>query len=734
MRRLAISVLAMFAAPLAWAEVAIPRTDLDIRIDGVMDEAAWRDAAQIAVDIETRPGENIAAPVQTTAYLIENGSSLFVAFDAKDPDPSKIRAYLRDRDEAYNDDFVGVVLDTYNDEQRAFEFFANALGVQMDLTNDDVNKNEDDSWNAIWDSVGKIGDDGYVVEMEIPLSQIRFPKLAGEQTWGIDVLRFYPREFRYRIANNALDRDVNCYLCQLDKVTGLPGAEPGRDLEITPTLTAVSNESTDDPGIVPLSSNDTETDVGLTVRWGISPDVTANLAINPDFSQIEADVAQLDVNNQFALFFPETRPFFLEGADYFSTPQQIVYTRTVADPSFGAKITGKKGKNTFGAFVTQDEITNLLIPGAFGSDLESLDTENTGFVGRYNRSFGEASTIGALVTARQADDYHNYVGGFDTRWRINDRHNVRAQYLRSDTEYPQQIIDDYDQPEDSFTGHSAFVQYRYSSRNWYANAFHRERSAGFRADSGFVPQVDTTFQVVGGGRTWYGDDEDWWTEIELSGDWDITHDDQGRLLEKEIELDFDIQGPLQSYYSLSGLQRKKLFDDILFEETQIGTYFEIQPTGGLILGTWAGIGEKIDFSNSRIADEIVLEPFVTWNVNQHLLMRVRGSFVQLDTPEGPNIFKASLADVRLTWQFNVRSFLRLTTQYFDIRRNPDSYNDPVDRREKDFGRQLLFSYKLNPQTVFFLGYSDQLVQDDSLDQLEARDRTWFAKIGYAWTP
>ena len=142
-----------------------------IKIDGILDEAAWQHATQIPIDIETRPGENIPARVSTVAYLIENGDTLYVAFDARDPDPSQIRAYLRDRDSAWNDDFVGIVLDTYNDERRAFEFFSNALGVQMDLTNDDVNKNEDSSWNAIWDSAGKINAEGYIVEMEIPHTQ-----------------------------------------------------------------------------------------------------------------------------------------------------------------------------------------------------------------------------------------------------------------------------------------------------------------------------------------------------------------------------------------------------------------------------------------------------------------------------------------------------------------------------------------------------------------------------------
>lgn len=712
----------------------VPRTDAEITIDGVVDEAAWAEAAVINVDIETRPGENTPASIKTVAYLIEDGKSLYVAFDAKDPEPEKIRAYLRDRDSAWNDDFVGIAIDTYGDERRAFEFFVNPLGVQMDLTNDDVNKNEDESWDAIWDSAGKIGADGFVVEMQIPLSQLRFPRVDGKQTWGIDLLRFYPRDHRYRFSNNEQDRSINCYLCQLQKIRGLENAEPGRDLEIVPTLTASKADTTADPGTVPLQSGDADAEFGLSVRWGITNDLTANLAINPDFSQVEADAAQLEVNNQFALFFPEKRPFFLEGADYFSTPVDAVFTRTVADPSVGAKITGKRGNNTFGVFVAQDEITNLLFPGAFGSDTESLAQDNTAFVGRYSLSFGEASAVGALLTARSGDDYHNTVGGFDLRWKISDQHSVLAQYLRSDTDYPLSVATDFDQPLDSFDGHAAFAGYDYDSRNWFAYIRHQDRSNGFRADSGFVPQVNSSQQVVGLGRVWHGDDGNWFSRIELNGDWDITHDDAGRLLEKEIESYLSISGPMQSQIQFGGLSRDVLFDDVLFKENKISLYAEIQPRGGLEFGFWARVGDQVDFANTRLGDEARIDPFVNWNIGRHFLVRYEGVFVKLDNKDGSNIFDATVQDVRLTWQFSVRSFLRLTTQFQDVKRDPAAHIDPVDSRSRDVGRQLLYSYKLNPQTVFFLGYSDALLDDDDLSGLTTTDRAWFLKVGYAWTP
>ncbi len=712
----------------------LPSTQQEIRIDGVLDEDAWQDAIQIDIDVETKPGENIPARVKTIAYLIEDGDNLYVAFDAQDPDPTSIRAYLRDRDAAYDDDFVGIVLDTYGDARRAFEFFANPLGVQMDLTNDDVNQREDDSWNAIWDSAGKISDTGYVVEMKIPLSQLRFPKRDGKQSWGIDVLRMYPREHRYRLANNALDRNINCYLCQFEKIEGFEDAEPSKDLEITPTLTASQVDTTDSPGVVPLQSGDAEFEAGVSIAWGITPGLTANLTINPDFSQVEADAAQLDVNNQFALFFPETRPFFLEGADYFRTPIRAVFTRTVADPSVGAKLTGKSGNNTFGVFVTQDEVTNLIFPGAFDSDSESFDEENNAFVGRYSRSFGESSSVGGLVTVRNGEGYHNYVGGLDMRWKISDQHDIRLQYLSSDTQYSTDVAIEFDQPLSAFDGTAAFASYDYNSRNWFAYLRHQDRSAGFRADSGFVPRVDISQQVIGLGHNWYGDEDDWYTQLQLSADWDIAHDDTGRMIEREAEFNFRIRGPMQSRIHMGGLTRDILFDDVLFKENRISFFTEFQPKGGLRLGIRSHYGDKVDFANTQLGEELRMAPFINWNVNRHLLLRLDSNFVKLDSKAGPNIFDAQVHDLRMTWQFSVRSFIRLTAQLQDVKRNQDEYIDPVDARTRDVGRQLLYSYKLNPQTVFFLGYSDALIEDDDLSRLTTTDRTWFMKIGYAWVP
>lgn len=732
-----IGLLFAFLIPIAaQAQVIgnIPTTDQPIRIDGELVEPAWQDALRVTLDIETRPGENIAAPVETEALLIEDGKRLLVAFRAYDPDPTKIRAFLRDRDASFADDFVGVVLDTFNDERRAFEFFVNPLGAQMDLIQDDVNDNEDDSWDAIWSSAGNITDFGYVVEIAIPFTQLRFTKSTSLQTWGIDLLRFYPRADRHRISINRLDRGINCYLCQLAKVQGMENAKPGRDLEIVPTFVASQAETREDVVLDPLERGSVDTDVGVSARWGITPDVTLNVAVNPDFSQVEADVAQLDVNRQFAIFFPETRPFFLEGADYYSSPIDAVFTRNIADPNLGLKLTGKLGSSTYGLIAADDAVTNLLFPGTFGSDSDSLDNGSQAFVGRYRRDLGRNSTLGALVTARSGDDYHNYVAGVDGRLRFKETESVRFQYLVSDTGYPGETALEFEQPIGDFSGSATLLEYAHNARNWFWFLEHQDYDQDFRADLGFITQVGFDKQIAGLGYVWHGDEDNWWNRFQLSGDWDITHDENGRLLERELEARVQFNGPLQSFVRFGGFRRARFFDEVLFDESRLDFYGEFRPFGGLFVGLFAAYGDNIDFSNTRLGKQLNFNPRVNWNINKHLLLRWRHRFVDLDTPEGEDIFQARLNDVRLTWQFNVLSFIRFTMQHQDIQRNQDVYIDDVDSRSRSLGTQLLYSYKINPQTVFFLGYSDNHIDDDETPGFAVSDRVLFMKLGYAWIP
>jgi hypothetical protein len=712
----------------------VPHRMAEVAIDGRLDDELWQHALLIQLDVEVNPRENEAAAVQTFVYIIEDGAQLYVAFDARDPEPEKIRAYLRDRDTAYNDDFVGIVLDTFNDERRGFEFFANALGVQMDLTVDDVNGGEDDSWDAIWRSAGVVTSTGYTVEMAIPFSQLRFEQTASDQTWGVDALRVHPRENRELITATPRERGRNCYLCQIAKVDGFANVEPGRGLEIVPSLTA-SRTDRRDAAAGGLVDGATDSELGLNVRWSITSDLVANLALNPDFSQVEADVAQLDVNNQFALFFPETRPFFLEGANFFATPIEAVFTRTVADPDVGLKLTGTSGANSFGVFAAEDAITNLLFPGPFGSSSHRLDASNQSFVGRYRRDFGSNSTVGALLTSRTGTDYSNGVGGFDGTIRPNDRHSLRLQYLTSRTSYPDAVANDFSQPTDELDGDAFLVNYDYGSRNWFAFANLRSFDPEFRADSGFISQVDFENRAAGFGRIWHGDGSRWWNRLQTRVITGSNHRLDGQLIARFREANFNVQGPLQWFAQTGYGKREQYHDGRLYDMQSVTLYTQIRPLSGLSLLLFARKGDQIDFVNSRLGRETRLEPNVEWNVNRHMLLRLQQAIVDFDTESGAQIFDANLTDLRLTWQFSVRSFLRLTLQQQTVHRNPAEFTTPgMDEKSRTRGTQLLYSYQLNPQTVVFAGYSDNWLSNDALRELTRSDRTLFLKFSYAWTP
>ncbi|MDG2140336.1 MAG: carbohydrate binding family 9 domain-containing protein, partial [Gammaproteobacteria bacterium] len=217
----------------------IPRVSRRPIIDGNAEASEWESALRIPVTVEVNPRDNVDADVTAEAMLMEDGENIYVTFLADDPDPSQIRGFYQDRDTVDADygDYMGIILDTFNDERRAFGFYVNPFGVQTDSVYDDVNQREDTSWNAIWESVGQITESGYTVEVAIPLKQLRFPESDSIQTWGIGLYRHYPRDRSTEIHSQEVNRDISCYLCQISKLEGFDNLERSRNLEVIPTIT-----------------------------------------------------------------------------------------------------------------------------------------------------------------------------------------------------------------------------------------------------------------------------------------------------------------------------------------------------------------------------------------------------------------------------------------------------------------------------------------------------------------
>ncbi len=694
------------------------------KIDGLLDDPIWEQAHKFELIYESRPGENTPAQVKTTVYIGENGEHLLVAFVAEDPEPKQIRAFLRDRDSAWSDDFVGMNLDTFDDQRRAFEFYINPFGAQMDAIYNGANGNEDSSWDGLWDAAGKLTDTGYVVEVEIPFSTLRFQNSKDIQQWGADFVRFRPRSKEYRLSNNILKRNDPCYLCGVGKIRGFAGIRPGSNLEIAPTLTTTYSQQRPD-AVVPFESEGVKFDAGLDVKWGPSPNMTLNATINPDFSQVEADSAQLDINNTFALFFEEKRPFFLDGKDYFSTPNTIVYTRNVNDPDAGLRVTGQSGQQTYGVFVAHDRLTDLLRPGVFGSRLVRYDGVSNDGAFRYrydfpsNSSIGNAS-LGAIATIRNGDDYRNVVEGVDGRWQ-KGAHTLEAQVLHSSTQDPGEGA--------SFGGDAHTFEYDYNSRNWTGYVGQNQFDDGFRADLGFIGQVGYKQEYAGVNRIWYGGDGAQITQMRLSLRGSESHDTGGQLLERYRGIFGSLNGPLLSFVEIGRNTFDRYWNGVVFEEAINRFYGEFTPVSGLSLSLFARHGDRIDFANTRLATITTYQPEITANIGRSLQIQVNHNYERLSR-DGGDVYVANLTDLRVSYQFSLRQRLRVALLRGDFKRDPALYAVPVQSRERNINSQLIYSYKVNPRTALYAGYADGYF-GDQIDPLFQTDRTLFVKIGYA---
>jgi len=700
-------------------------TEHEISVDGSLDDSAWNDALEISMDYEADPGENTPPPVKTTCFLTYNETALLVAFDAKDPDPSAIRASIADRDTPFSDDNCGIILDTFNDEIRGFEFLVSAAGIQMDLSrNEMLNQNEDASWDAIWQSAAIITDSGYQVEMRIPWSALRFPNGNGKKTFGFAPLRSYPRNVRHQLWAMPYNRDINGLLTQAMKVTGFENISAGRNLEIQPTFTAQRNDVKSSPDSS-WDNGQIMGDTGISARWGVTPNISFNGTINPDFSQVEADELQLQINTKYALYYREKRPFFLEGASILRTPFQAVYTRSIAEPLWGAKLSGKQGATSFSLFTVRDQQTNILLPSNEHSSVELLDRNNNSGVFRALHDIGKGSSVGFLGTARVADGYSNYIGGIDGLYRINDTDWVKWQFLTSNTEYPDEFAAEHNQQK-TLTGDAMVITAGHEARNWVFWSSIIRRDKGLRADSGFIHRVDTKGVDGGVWHNWQGSSDTWFTRIGVGIEGEYTEDTNGEICDKSVSLQSSYNGPLQTNIWMMLKKSEERYDGVNYNMDFFRLHTGFHPTGNLFIGLGVRRGDAIDYDNGRLGYRLGGGPLLDWKITDNIQFFTDLTHEQLDV-SGEDYYTVNMLDNRLVYNFNKQTFIRATVQY-----SHSDYNLDIEDEESLF-TQLLFSYKVNPQTVLFLGYSDYIYGDNEWD-LYRSDRSFFMKAAYAWQP
>jgi len=388
----------------------VPRIDAQVTVDGRLDEPAWSKAARLGGFSEYQPVDSRPATERTEVLIWYSPRALHIGIVAFDSDPGSVRANVSDRDNIANDDWVRIFLDTFNDRRRAFLFGVNPFGVQEDGVHTEgaftagymhgsgatgmMSGTVDLSPDYQFDSKGRLTGDGYTVEVRIPFKSLRYPS-GGPMTWGINVARKTQRAGRQETWTDA--KRVASFLAQSGTMEGLHDLQRGTVTEIQPFVTASNDGARQSDGRFARGS--TEFGPGANVRLGFT-NVSFDATVNPDFSQVESDATQVTVNERFALYYDEKRPFFLEGIELFATPGRLVYTRRIADPAVGAKVTGKFGRTGVALLTAADDT----------GDGHAWVT-----VGRVRRDIGTDSLAGVTFTDRSGPDGYNRVVAADAR-------------------------------------------------------------------------------------------------------------------------------------------------------------------------------------------------------------------------------------------------------------------------------------------------------------------------------
>jgi hypothetical protein len=444
-----------------------------------------------------------------------------MAYDAKNlymawkivQDPSTVRATMARRDNIFNDDYVLVYIDTFNDQRQAYVLFFNPLGIQADGTYTE-GRGEDYSVDILMESKGVLTKDGFTIEVAVPFKSLRYEAGKNKQ-WGLHIfrrLKYKNNEYNSWMPDN---RNINGSLNQAGHITGLDGIETTRQLEINPSLTLSQTGRrtaftfNNDPA-GRFVNDGVKAEFGMTAKFGLSPTITLDFAYNPDFAQVEADAPISTANLRFPVFFPEKRPFFLERIDIFQSGLNVVNTRAIVDPDIAAKLTGRKGKNTFGIMYASDNGTagnlskddRLRLADCIATRVNPFELcanerifEENAQIGvlRYKRDIGREHNLGFFATTYNFVDNHNHTSGIDGRFKLDAKTVTEFQVLGTHT---RSYFYDPDRDEDRYRTGNGFGYRLYlerTGRNLYMNYLAQGRSRDYRADVGFTDRTDTNY-------------------------------------------------------------------------------------------------------------------------------------------------------------------------------------------------------------------------------------------------
>jgi hypothetical protein len=745
------------AVPLAAADdppLLITKAAGPITIDGDLSDPGWKNALRFDTWYETNPGDNVEPKWKTTGWITYDDHFFYAAIESMD-DPKQIRAQLGDHDgiNGNGDDFAGVLIDSRNDGKTAQELFVNAAGTQYDAVLDDAAGNEDSSPDIFWDSAVKRTEKGWVLELRVPFSSLRYER-KDPQTWGIILYRNLPRERRYQLFTHKLPRGQNCFVCNYSKIGGFSGLPTGGHVVAAPYITAKEvgspRSGTDSLTYRPISGNG-----GLDVKWTPNERMAVDATLNPDFSQVESDVPAITANERFAIFYPEKRPFFLERVELLSTPIQAVYTRTITAPRFGLRSTGNFGHDSYTMLIAQDRGGgSVIIPTALGSDFADQNFDSTVAVGRWRHDVGKTSFVSFLGTTRESQGgAHNRVVGPDFQWKPNDRQTLTGQFLVSDTKTPNRPDLNAEWNGQKLTDWAGNVWWSYSNPKWDLYAQSQHYGNDFRADNGFVPQVGYQTDYVEGGHTFRP--KGFFSRIRVfsMGQYDskVGTDDQaveGAQLYRLISAGFGADGKFRSFIRIRPALEHFRAGNRVFSTR--GVYYSVQFAVSRVLSSVSFdgyAGENVDFSHNRRGHGARVNTSFNLRPTTRLTMSVTNNVRWLSVRNEPplrdgsgRLFTSMVNRVRAQYMFTPQMFVRVIAQNQRTNRNRFLYGvDPTlppTRGTPQHGgalaTQVLFGYRVNWQSVLFVGFGDLRDVVGSSGDFVKGGRQVFMKLSYAF--
>lgn len=693
--------------PDATPTIVIPRVSRPPRLTDFINNVA-REAETVVTDFrQMEPGDGTPASQPTTAYLSYDAKHLYIAFVAKD-DPKLIRARIAKRKQILTDDRITINIDTFHDHLHAFWFDANPYAIQFDgVTTDGYG--DDFSWEGRWDSQARIVADGYVILITIPFKTLRFSN-APTQRWGIVLGRFINRNNEFAMWPYITRRKFPQYVAQFGHMDGLEGISPGRNIYVNPYGLVSKRRYLDRPPAgAPAMARDTDARAGVDAKLVIKDALTLDMTLNPDFSQVETDDPQLTVNQRFEVLFPERRPFFMENASFFNTPQNLFFSRRIIDPEYGVRLTGKIGRWGLGVLAADDRAPGKLA-GA-GDPLQGARA--TASVLSLQRDLFVDSHVRLFVTDREFGAGFNRVAALDTRLRLARNFFLTAQGVTSQTKTTS---------GQRLSGNAYYAQLARRTRKWQYSTNYTDRAPSFRADLGFIPRTDIREVKTRLGYTWWRENKtlvNFGPAIVLLGNWNR----EGRAQDWQFDLEWNVQLTRITALTASHSELMELYQGRTFRKSANNFAFSSEwfkwlawkatYTQGTAVNYYPAAGYAPELGDGRNGTvSLTLRPTIRLRLDEtyihsRLVTRPGWQFAA-----GPaSVYNNHVVRSKLNYQFTREFSFRAIADFNTVLPNAALVTLEPARK---LGYDLLFTYLLHPGTALYVGYTD-IYQNLSLD-------------------